>query len=1081
MNFFKRFFCLIIIICSFQGWAQQTDSAKPWVMWYWVQAGVSKAGITADLEAMKEVGIGGAYLACIKGGTENPPFTPIAQQLSPRWWGMITFALAEAKRLDLKITMHISDGFALAGGPWITPELSMQKVVFDRLDVKGGKTLKLKLPVPSHYKDYYKDIKIVAFPSLAGANLNSGTLNPKITSSTGENVDFLINPDGKKAFKSSTKAHITYSFQQPFTCRTIRVESNGNNYQAQKLLVQISDNGIDFKNHQQLKAPRHGWQNTDAEHTYSIEPVTAKYFRFVHDKETSLPADENLDAAKWKPTLKLTGLQLFSEPSIHQFEGKSGEVWRISERTTSQQISDDLCVKPSEIINLTDKIDANGQLNWKAPAGDWTILRIGHTSTGHTNATGGGGIGLELDKFNPEAVKLHFKSWYGEVLKHAGDQYRDVVSSFYIDSWECGSQNWSANFANEFKQRRGYDLIPYLPVMAGIPIESAQKSEKVLYDVRLTIAELVNDVFYKTLAQLAEENKVSFAAENVSPTMVSDGLLHFKTVDVPIGEFWLNSPTHDKPNDMLDAISAGHIYGKPIIQSESFTTVRMDWSEQPGNLKIVQDRNYALGVNKLMYHVYTLNPWTDRKPGMTLDGVGLYFQRDQTWWKPGKAWVDYAYNVQHLLQQGKPVRDIAVFMGDEIPRRSLLPDRFVSTLPGIFGTERVESEKRRYKNEGVPLQQIPKGVTNTANAFQAEDWVNPLNGYAYDSFNPDALQSAFVENGRVKFSKDGVAYKIIVLPVENLMNPDHIISEASLSKIKELESKGIIVIKDQPYTKSDFSEFGLEKDLIVTELGNAYADDIAWNHRSADNQEIYFIGNQQHQERILDFSFRYSGMQPQLYDAVTDTWTAVKSYQTKNGRTQIKLKLEPAQSVFVIFKGKAETLAESGENNWSSFENLKNISEGWTVKFDESYGGPSTSISMEKLTDWTSSADSSVKYYSGTAVYVKSVKLKRKDLKQTLYLNLGEIHDLASVKVNGKKLGVIWTDPHRINISSAVKKGNNQIEIGLTNTWHNRLIGDHNLPQNKRVTQTTAPYRLEGDPLLPAGLLGPIVIEKEIK
>lgn len=1078
MIFFNRFFLFLLLICSLQGFSQQNENAKPWVFWYWMQAGVSKAGITADLEAMKANGIGGAYLMPIKGATTPPVYTPEAVQLTPRWWEMVTFAFAEAKRLGLKIGMHYSDGFALGGGPWITPELSMQKVVFSRLNVRGGKAIKTSLPKPAHYRDYYRDIQVIAFPSLIGADNNTQILKPIITASTGENVDFLIAPDGKKAFRTSVSAHVTYSFTQPFTCRTIRVETNGNNYQAQRLLVQISDDGVNFSYHQQLQAPRHGWQDTDVEHTYSIVPVTAKYFRFVFDKEGSAPADENLDAAKWKPSLKLTGLQLFSEPTLNQFESKNGEVWRISKRTTNQEVSDDLCVNPNQIINLSDKIDAYGNLNWKAPSGDWTIVRIGHTSTGHTNATGGGAIGLECDKFSEEAIELQFRNWYGEALKHAGSKYKEVLTGFHIDSWECGSQNWSANLAAEFKHRRGYDLMPYLPVMAGIPIESAVKSEQVLYDLRLTIAELVSDVFYETTAKLAKENGVTFTAESVAPTMVSDGLLHYKSVDVPMGEFWLNSPTHDKPNDMLDAVSAGHIYGKPIIQSESFTTVRMDWSEQPGMLKTLQDRNYALGINKMVYHVFTHNPWTDRKPGMTLDGVGLYFQRDQTWWQPGKAWVDYAFNVQQLLQQGEPVRDIAVFIGDEIPRRSLLPDRFVNTLPGIFGKERVESEEKRQKNEGVPLQQIPKGVTNTSSGFQAEQWVNPLRGYAYDSFNPDALQSAFVENGRVKFSKDGVAYKILVLPIKNLMNPDHIISEASLNKIKELESKGIIVIKDKPYKKSDFAEFGLAKDLIAKDSSGAYADDIAWNHRSGEDQEIYFISNQQEKERILNFSFRYSGMKPQLYDAVNNVWSSVNSYKVENGRTVMALKLVPAQSVFVVFKGELARSNKNSAKNWLTFEPVKNISESWNVKFGENFGGPTETISMHKLIDWTSSPDSSIKYYAGTAVYAKSIKLKRKDLKQVLYLNLGEIHDLASVKVNGKEVGIIWTNPHRIDISSAIKKGNNQIEIGITNTWHNRLIRDHQLPEDKRVTQTTAPYRLDGDPLLPAGFLGPVIIEK---
>ena len=334
---------------------------------------------------------------------------------------------------------------------------------------------------------------------------------------------------------------------------------------------------------------------------------------------------------------------------------------------------------------------------------------------------------------------------------------------------------------------------------------------------------------------------------------------------------------------------------------------------------------------------------------MTLDGVGLYFQRDQSWWKSSKAWVDYATNTQNLLQKGKPIRDIAVFTGDEIPRRSLLPDRFVNTLPGIFGQERVEAERIRNKNEGIPLQQIPKGVTNTANGFQSENWINPLNGYAYDSFNPDALQSAFVENGRVKFSKEGAAYKVLVLPITNLMNPDGIISKTSLDKIKQLENQGIIIVKDKPYFNQDFSQFGLEKDLIVIDSSGKYASDIAFNHRSDQDQEIYFISNQQQKERVLNFSFRFSGMVPHLYNPVTNEWSTITSYQVDEERTALTLKLAPAQSVFVIFK--EGVLAKNSEGkNWSTFKLVKNISESWNLKFDESYGGPKQSISMDKLT-----------------------------------------------------------------------------------------------------------------------------------
>jgi hypothetical protein len=1080
MIFFKRLILFVFALLSLQAVAQQNSDAKPWVFWYWMHAVVSKAGITADLEAMKEAGIGGAYLMPIKGATNPPLFTPIAEQLSPQWWEMINFSLAEAKRLNLKLGMHVSDGFALAGGPWITPEMAMQKVVFSRLDIVGNQRLTLNIPQPPHFKNYYQDIKVLAFPTPNGAFINTKKIKPEITTSNGLNANFLINPDGKQAFRSAENCHITYRFAEPFTCRTILIGSNGANYQAQRLLVQVSDDGINFSNHQQLEAPRHGWQDTEEDHTFSIHPVKAKYFRFVFNKAGSLPGAEDLEAAKWKPSLKLTALELSAEAKLNQFEGKNGSIWRVSQRTTSQEITDDLCINQNQIIDISNKINENGDLTWDAPDGKWTILRFGHTATGSTNATGGSAVGLECDKFSAEAVKLQFNNWYGKVLNQVHPDHKDVLNVFHVDSWECGSQNWSENFPSEFQKRRGYRLINYLPVMAGFPVESAEKSEQILYDIRLTISELVNDVFYQTLAQLTKERGLTFTAESIAPTMVSDGLLHYKNVNIPMGEFWLNSPTHDKFNDMLDAISAAHIYGKNIVQAEAFTTVRMDWSEHPGMLKTLQDRNYALGVNKMVYHVFTHNPWMDRKPGMTLDGVGLYFQRDQTWWKPGKAWVDYTYRTQQLLQKGSPVRDIAVFIGDEIPRRSVLPDRLVNTIPGIFGASRVELEKIRLKNDGSPLRQIPLGVNSSANMMDAQDWVNPLNGYAYDSFNPDALQNAEVVDGRVKFTKDGAAYKIIVLPIDNPMNPNGIISEASENKIKALEDSGITVIRNRPYQDKDFVAFGLDKDLIVLDSANKYASDIAWTHRNAVNQDIYFISNQKEESRVLSFSFRLSGMIPELFDAVSDTWTNVKSYKTINGRIVFDLKLNPSQSVFVVFRKKGNAKHQFG-SNWKTFYPMLNISENWNVKFDSSFGGPKAPIEMKNLVDWRFSPDSAIKYYSGTAIYNKVFTIKKEAIKDDLWLNLGVIHDLASIKINGNELGVIWTKPNRINISSALKTGKNEVEIAITNTWTNRLIGDHQLPLNKRITQTTAPFRLENSALLSAGLLGPIIIEKEIK
>ncbi|MGN8056802.1 glycosyl hydrolase [Pedobacter sp. 22163] len=1142
---FSKIFIFMLLFCfdfSASLFAQQNESAKPWVFWYWVKGAVSKAGITADLEAMKSNGIAGAYLMSIQGPDKVPAYSPPAVQLTPEWWKMVEFAMSEAKRLDLKLGMHVSDGFALAGGPWITPELSMQKVVWSKINISNTVT-KINLPKPESKENYYKDIAVYAYPSPIGEGISTRTVSPKITASNGADATGLVQPGNKKNFGSNESCYIQYEFEKPFTCRTITIKVSGNNYQAQRLAIEVSDDGKNFRSIGRLVAPRHGWQDTDEDVTHSIVPATAKFFRFIYDKKGSEPGSEDLDAAKWKPSLKLLNLELSSEAQLNQFEGKNGSVWRISKRSTETEIAKNLCVPLNKIINLTDKLNPDGTLNWKAPKGNWTILRIGHTSTGHSNATGGGGKGLECDKFNPEAVKLQFANWYGEALKHGGPEIaKKVLSIFHVDSWECGSQNWSPVFKAEFLKRRGYDLTPYLPIMTGLPLENVSVSENFLYDIRKTISELVVDQFYKTLAKLAKDQGVIFTAESIAPTMMSDGLMHYKTVDIPMGEFWLNSPTHDKPNDMLDAISGAHIYGKNIIQAEAFTTVRMDWNESPANMKTLQDRNYALGINKLVYHVFTHNPWTDRKPGMTLDGVGLYFQRDQTWWKAGKAWIDYAERTQNLLQQGKPVVDIAVFTGEELPRRSVLPDRLVETLPGIFGTAVVEAEQKRLANVGEPLRQIPAGVTHSANMADPENWVNPLRGYAYDSFNPDVLSTATVKDGNVVFESNAT-YKILVIPGNMKMNPNYqYMSYSTVKKLSALIKAGAkVIIGDKPLYQSGFKQvnktsfdriveeiwegnfesyknngrpvykkklglgqvfkapfygetfdaLGLERDLDVNDeidnkAGRSYAKGIGYAHRIDGEKEIYFITNQENRKRELYLTLRNGKKTVKTYDAVSNTWFTLHRVNNTIAGTSLNLTMYPNQSIFVILDtpGVYSFYSESAEKELRDAKGKKvkktdiDISRSWQTKFDTAYAGPSKPIVFNDLTDWTQNTDSLVKYYSGTATYSKNFTFSG-DLKKKIWLDLGGFFSIAEVKINGINCGTLWTAPYHLEISKALKMGENQITIEVTNTWANRLIGDSKLPENKRITKTTAPFRLEGKPLNSAGLLGPVVIQVE--
>lgn len=1091
------------------------DEAKPWIFWYWMQASVSREGITADLGAMKRAGIGGAYLMPIQGPANPPYINPPIEQLSKAWWGMVKFAMQEADRLGIKLAMHDCDGFAVAGGPWITPELSMQKVVWTKTLIKGGRLFDDTLARPESYRGYCRDIKILAYPSPEGSGVSTRTIVPRITTSTGADVQFLAVPGNKTSFKSSKPCWIQLAFNKPFTCRSLIIHTDASNYESERLLIETSDDGVNFKTFKRLIPPRHGWQDGDAPITNSIAPTTAKYYRFLYDNEGSEPGSEDLDFAKWKPSLKLSGIELSAEPQINQYEGKTGEVWRVSKRTTTEHVPDKLCIPKDKIIDITDKLDANGRLKWNVPPGEWTILRIGHTSTGHMNTTGGAGKGLECDKFNPEAAKIQFDHWFGEAVRQVGpDLARKVLKIFHVDSWECGSQNWSPVFAEEFKKRSGYDLMPYLPVMAGVPVQSAEVSEKVLSDVRQTIAELVADNFFGTMAKLAHAQGCSFSAECVAPVMTSDDLLHYSRVDLPMGEFWLRSPTHDKPNDILDAISGGHIYGKNIIQAEAFTELRLMWDEYPAMLKTLADRNFALGINRFVFHVDVLNPWLDRKPGMTLNGIGSFFQRDQTWWGPGKAWMNYVQRCQAMLQIGHPVTDIAVFTGEETPRRAILPDRLVNILPGIFGEDRVKSEAKRLANKNEPMRVIPEGVTSSANMVNPDKWIDPLHGYAYDSMNPDALLNlASVKDGRITLP-GGASYGVLVMPGAHPMSPDScLMSPAMIKKIKQLVDDGATIILNDhphqapglsnneevrqiadkllnpskltrgkgrmltgPYRDKTFDKLGISRDVIVTDSVGRDAENIAWNHRATTGFDSYFISNQNDQQRTATLSVRAGGRIPEIWDPMTGQIKTAGEWKIQGGRTIVPLKLEANGSVFVVLQQPTTKTSALKYKNWPTVESAQKLKDAWTVQFDKGFGGLAKPIAFNKLEEWSTNQNPEIKYYSGTASYTQELIWQKR--RNDVCLDLGRVDNIAEVYVNGIDCGTAWTYPYRVDISKALKPGMNKIRIEVSNTWANRLIGDNGLPQEKRVTWTNAPFRLDGKSLLPAGLLGPVRIVK---
>ncbi len=1100
------------------------SSANLGAYWYWLGGNVTAEGITADLTAMREAGITQPMLFSIGKGGKDSPVSPPADALTDYWWGLVAHAVRESERLGLTLALNACDGWATASGPWITPELSMQHVVWSEVVVTGGRNFSGKLPVPEHLHDYYRDIAVLAVPFPEVWDQTSAALQPRISSNLPLKVgdpQVLTDPANKaEVVDTEASGWIVYAFAAPFTLRSVTVHTPspvgyapGLYRAANSLEVQASDDGVSYRTIGRLEYPKHGWQTDLTTLTHAVPQTTARYFRLVHTQfAAALPYQEEYDFGQ-DTRLRFFSIVLSSEPRIHHLPAKNGAQWAISHATTAAEVPAAACVKRSEIKPLTALMAADGTLHWKAPAGRWRILRLGYTTTGFMNSAAGGAQGLECDRFNADAVKLQFDSWYGKALAKVGAPYAGkVLHVIHVDSWEAGAQNWSPGFEHAFSHLRGYDLMAWLPVIAGIPVDSAELSERVLFDLRRTVNDLTSEKFFKTIADAAHVHGCVFSAEPPSPTFPVDGLEYAAFADLPMGEFWLKTPRNDKPNDIKDAVSGARIYGKPVAGAESFTEGLMDWQETPFTMKALGDHNYCEGINRFMLHVYAQQPWLDRAPGMTLSGIGSFVGRTQTWWKPARAWFQYLRRCQALLQAGSAVCDVCAFIGESVPARALLP---------------------RNLREPVPQ------------------------GYAYDSLNRDVLlRLARVEDGMIVLDS-GMRYRVLLLPDSREMTPQ------MADKLRDLVLAGAVISGPPPQCSPSLEggeaadarvctvanalwgdldgttrtahrvgrglvvwgkplaevlkDLGQGPDVEMT-LGGAPAKAMEWIHRRGKDWDLYFLSNQSAETVTVDAAFRIDGRIPEIWRADTGAFETLASWRPQNGRTIIPLALDPAGSVFVVFRKSAKAIdpvvAVDGDEPAPAFRMGKTGVEAviakpgrwrlhrrsgrvvslhhdqplaaialagpWQIRFADHLAQPQT-ITEAALSSWTTQADPALKYYAGTAVYRTTFHLPQGPVSQRLLLDLGKVCDLAEVRLNGQALGVLWKPPFAVDIAAAVKPGENILEIDVTSTWNNRMIGDAGKPQSERVS-FVVPLLRKGQPWLPAGddkltpsgLLGPV-------
>ena len=1117
---------------------QPPETASPGAYWYWLGGQVSREGITADLEAMHGAGISTPMLFTIGRSGAHSLVQPPVNALTPIWWSLFEHAVQECDRLGMRLSFNDCDGWGTAGGPWITPELSMQRIVWSHSTVSGGDPLRVQVPRPPAKHDFYRDIATVALPWRAEWDDTSQTCGASITTDLPLRVtDAALITDPQNAqqvidwerVSATHPAWIQYDFPEPFTLRSITVRTPsppgyapGVYRAANSLEVQASDDGQTFRRIGALQYPKHGWQTDLTTLTHAVAQTTARHFRLVHHPIAPQPYEEQYDFGQ-DTRLRLFSIVLCSEPRINDIPGKSGAQWAISRPLTARDVPDDACIALKDIIDLTGVLRADGSLRWTPPAGCWRILRIGCTTTGSMNSAAGAAGGLECDKFSPAVAKLQFDRWFGQALARVGPRLAGrVLHIIHVDSWEAGAQNWSPDFAAGFHRLRGYDLMPYIAVMTGVPLVSADVSERVLHDVRRTINDLMDAGFFRTIGDLAHEHGCIFSAEPPNPTFPADGMEHFKYVDQPMGEFWLNTPRNDKPTDIKDAVNAARLYHKPFAQAESFTEGLITWAEHPYLLKALGDHNYCQGIGRLFLHVYAHQPWLHRSPGITLDGIGTFFGRTQTWWQPARAWFDYLRRCQALLQQGRAVTDVCYFNGENIPARSFL----------------------RWQLPDPP----------------------PL-GYEFDTINRDALlRLAGVNAARIELST-GPRYRVLVLPDSPALTPE------VATRLSDLVHAGAVVVGPPPRCSPSLTDFPAA-DTIVRQVAEDLWGDldgvqrtdrsvgsgrviwgqplgqvleslgvppdvdcsiqdgtIQWTHRAGPDWDLYFVSHQSPCERRVELTLRVSGKIPELWHPDTGAIESLAMWHESDGRTTIELRMDPNGSVFILFATPADdrrvvglfaqapdssldavrlarvagmiqaTVAQPGSWLVEESSGARALLEvgtvpaplflqgPWTLTFQERLAAP-LRLQLDALVSWTELRQAAARYFSGTAEYVLEFVLPAELMRpeQRLQLDLGTVHELVAVQLNGTDLGVLWKPPFMIDITAVALSGHNVLRCQVTNTWRNRIIGDHGKPAAERTTFIDPMLRLgkpwlpggSGTTLSPAGLLGPVSVRAAI-
>lgn len=1045
-----------------------SDDARPRVWWHWMDGNIDPRGIVRDLTWLHGIGVRGVQM--FDGGMGVPLVVPAAVRPgSGLWTEAIDTAVRTANDLGLEFSVATSSGWSAAGGPWVTPQDAMKKVVWSESVIDGGGFADVLLaPLPAvagPYQDasrwggstaagFSQEWVVLAVPSSPG----HVTLTPEsfagsadlgdpaclIDGSFADSLSLPRDPDGR------SEAWIEQRFGAPVTVRSVVVGLPGpRGFGAAPLpnaVLQASDDGAEYRDVAVLDA------TSAPARSASFAPVTARFFRLVLAGAGAADALPPVaDGVRIPPVLRRAHEFLVSEFAlrpggrVHHAEAKAGfSVVPDYYAVDTDPRADYGAIRPESVVDLTRFVTA-GVLRWDAPPARWRILRIGASLTGHVNGPApADSTGLEVDKLDGARVAEYLKTH----LSRLGDRAESISDSsrfdaLLSDSIESGAQNWTDRILEHFEQRRGYNALPWLPALAGYLVGSADESDRFLFDYRRTLAELFSQEYYGTLADEAHRRGMLYYAEALEDgrPQLGDDLAMRGNADVPMGAMWTFDPTAGpRPTyvaDLKGASSASHVYGRRWTGSEAFTSFDQPWSWSPQRLKHIADLQLSLGVNRFSIHTSPHQPVSAPPPGISLAPfLGQAFTVNETWSDMAGPWIDYLARCSALLSQGSPAVDIAVFVGEEAPVTGLFNDAFDDSVPP---------------------------------------------GFDFDYVGADALRDILrVENGQVVSA--GVRYRLLYLG-----GSTHRMTMAALAQIERLLDAGATVVgvrpTQSPSLADDPSEFETVCDrlwgtgrVIAATVGEAI-------QRLGLRPALVIEGGATRSISRIVAGKRLTFVSNPAPEAIHLTLTTndgspligwdpieVRRRPLPGEGGLSRLALAPFGSIFLLHgDGPAEgPPAHTAESGWPSMA----LDGAWRIELPEV---DPASISP-RPEPWTEMGPLR-RAFSGTGVYCHEFSLTDHQAgARTQSLTLESVHDIARVEVNGIDCGVLWTPPFRAEIAHATRPGTNRIRIHVATPWRNRLIAEATHPSGEIFAPMTAVFEKDATPLT-AGLDGPVLLQ----